>query len=164
VPAVPGSDVRAARAAQGMLAVLLLAGFVFRNEWLLFASTLLALADAGTGPEHGPVSRVYRRIAARYEGKARGGAPVPPIAVSARGLRVHAAVVAGACTAATLLELAGVGGLAWFVALLTAAVAALAGGARWFLGAELLTRDGDDGHSRRRPRPRRRPGRGSDEP
>jgi hypothetical protein len=124
---------------QGAIAVLLFAGFVFHAPWMIVVTTLLALADAAVGPAEGPVGTLFTRGLGP-----RLGTPRRTIG-SRSTLRDHSIVLAGALLIGTVLVFLGIDWLAWVIALLVAIVAALAGGAGWFLGVEAAARRGRKG-------------------
>jgi hypothetical protein len=110
-------DARAGRFEQGVVVVVLLAGFVFSQSW----SIPLAAVIAGVGTvlgERSPISRLWHRVVAP---RLRADRPMEPVeAARAQSLLITATLVI-----ATLVLLAGSVGLASVVAAVAAAVAAL---------------------------------------
>jgi hypothetical protein len=137
---VPDVDARIQRLEQGVVTVLLLAGFVFGIPWMYPVAAVLPLLDAALGP-HGPTAIAWNGLLARRLGVPRAFEP-------AAAARAQYLVVFAALVVATLLLLGDLGGLATVFAVLTAAVSAAAATGLFSVGVEL--------DKRNRPRPPRR--------
>lgn len=122
-------DARIGRLEQGVVAVVLLAGFVFGVAYTIPAAGLLAAADAVLGTS-GPVPALWRVVLADRLAPARRTEP-------ASAPRIQALVVTTVLAVAMLLLLADLENLATLVALVVAALAALAATGLWSVGAEL---------------------------
>jgi O-antigen/teichoic acid export membrane protein len=137
---VPDVDARIQRVEQGVVTIVLLAGFVFSIPWMYAVAAVLPLLDAALGV-HGPTTVVWNGVFARRLG-------VPRSFERAAAARAQYLVVFAVLVIATLLLLADLGSLATILAVLTAAVSAAAATGLFSVGVELD----------RRNRPRRRGG------
>ncbi|MGZ4689105.1 MAG: DUF4395 family protein [Acidimicrobiia bacterium] len=137
---MPEVDARILRLEQGVVTVLLLAGFVFQIPWMIPVAAVLPALDAALG-NHGPTPRLWRAaVAPRLK---------PPQTVErAAAARAQELCVFTALVVATLFLLGGAGTLAALLAIVVAGGSALAATGLFSLGAELD----------RRNRPRRRGG------
>jgi Domain of unknown function (DUF4395) len=110
-------DARAGRFEQGVVVVVLLAGFVFSQPWSIPLATVIALLGTALA-ERSPLARFWQRVVAP---RLRAVRPMEPVeAARAQSLLISAALVV-----ATLVLLAGSVGLASVVAAVAAVVAAL---------------------------------------
>jgi hypothetical protein len=136
---VPDVDARILRLEQGVVTVLLLAGFVFSISWMIPTAALLTGMDAAFGPA-GPTEAVWRGLIGPRLG--------PPKTFDRRaGARAQELCVFGALVVATLLALAGLGTIATILAILVAGLSAAAATGLFCLGIEL------DRRNQPRPRP-----------
>jgi hypothetical protein len=136
---MPDVDARIQRLEQGVVTILLLAGFVFSIPWMYPVAAALPLLDAALG-RHGPTTAVWNAVLAPRLG-------TPRTFERAAGARAQYLVVFGVLVVATLLLLADLGSLATLLAVLTAAVSAAAATGLFSVGVELDKRN----------QPRRRP-------
>ena len=139
---MPAVDARILRLQQGVVTVVLLAGFVFSIEWLIPVAAVLPGLDAALG-RSGPTSAFWRAVLAPRLGPSRNRD-------TTAAARFQALIVFGALVVATLLMLAGLDTLATLLAIVVAAVSAFAATGLFCLGAELD----------RQTKPRRRGGSG----
>ena len=139
---MPAVDARILRLQQGVVTVVLLAGFVFSIEWLIPVAAVLPALDAALGSS-GPTPTFWRIMLARRLGPARTWD-------TAAAARFQALIVFGALVVATLLMLGGLDTLATLLAILVAGVSAACATSLFGLGAELD----------RQTKPRRRGGSG----
>ena len=137
---MPDVDARIQRLQQGVVAVALLAGFVFQVAWMIPAAAALTGLDAALGSS-GPSARVWRGVLAPRLGPTRTWE-------RSSSARAQSLVVFGALIVATLLVLVDVGAVATILAVIVAGVSASAATGLFSLGAELD----------RQTRPRRRGG------
>ncbi len=111
-------EVRTARFEQGVVAVLLLAAFVFRVELLVPISLGLLLVSALAGPRFSPLAVVFDTLVApRLRGARR--------TETGRSRRLGTLLQTAGLALAFLLFLADVEGLAWLLTLVVAGTAAL---------------------------------------
>jgi hypothetical protein len=115
---VAGSvDPRPARFEQGVVALVLLIGFTFQVELLIPAVTALLAVSGALGPVRAPLPRLFAAVSADWlEPADRFVDPQTP--------RLTAIVQTGVLLVASLLMFVGVGGLAWFLALVVVVLAA----------------------------------------
>ena len=112
-------DSRADRTVQALIAVIVLAAFVFRQIWILPVLGVLVGAGAAFGPQGNPLHRLF----------AAWVAPRLPAARSheeASALRVQDAFATALLALATLAMVIGLNAVAWIIALVEAGVAAVA--------------------------------------
>jgi hypothetical protein len=109
-------DPRPARFEQAAVAVVLLAGFVFQFELLIPAVTALLALSGAVGPRLAPLPRLYTAAT-------RNVLEPPDSHADAQTLRLTVVVQTGVLLVASALVFLGIGGLAWFVALLVVAAA-----------------------------------------
>jgi Domain of unknown function (DUF4395) len=109
-------DARPARFEQSAVALVLLAGFVFQIELVIPTITVLLALSGALGPRRAPLPRLYTAAA-------RNWLEPPDSLADSQTLRLTVIVQTGVLLVATALVFLGVGGLAWFVALLVAAAA-----------------------------------------
>jgi hypothetical protein len=104
-------DPRPSRFEQGVVAFILLVGFTFQLELLIPAVTALLAVSGALGPRRAPLPRLFAAAAAadRLE-------PADTMA-DAQTVRLTVIVQTGVLLLASLLVFLGVGGLAWFIAL-----------------------------------------------
>lgn len=119
VPESVPVDVRADRAAQGAVAVILLGAFVFRQTWVLPVLGVLVGAGAAFGPGGNPFHRLFSGFVAPRLSKPSAFED----AVTVRVQDVLAVALLGVATLALLLSLNVV---SWVIALVEAGVAATA--------------------------------------
>jgi len=112
-------DARMPRFNQAVLAVALLVGFVFRLEWVIPVWAVVLFLGAAFGARYGPFLRIYADVI-----KPRLGPP--PELEDPRPPRFAATVGTVFLAAGTLALVGGLDGLAWVLALIVAALAALA--------------------------------------
>ena len=113
-PARRQLDPRPSRFEQGFVALVLLAGFTFQVELLIPAMTALLAVSAAVGPRRAPLPRLYAAAA--------GNLLEPAVElVEAETLRLTVLVQTLVLLLATGLMFLGVGGLAWFIALIVVA-------------------------------------------
>ena len=126
-------DARRVRFEQGIVAVAILAGFVFRVPVVLpFLGAVLA-AGAILGPRANPLHRIYDTILAPRLG--------PALHVDDPGEARFADVLGVAVlAAASICLLVGLGGLAWILALVQAVASALRATAGIHVGSPLYRR------------------------
>jgi hypothetical protein len=141
---VPDVDARIQRLEQGVVTILLLAGFVFSIPWMYPVAAALPLLDAALG-SHGPTAVAFNGLLARRLG-------VPRTFEPAAAARAQSLVVFAVLVVATLLLLGDLGSLATILAVLTAGVSAAAATGLFSVGAELEKRNRPRGRGRR-PRP-----------
>jgi Domain of unknown function (DUF4395) len=109
-------DARPARFEQSAVALVLLAGFVFQIEVLIPAVTALVALSGALGPSRAPLPRLYAAATRNWH------EPSDSLA-DPQTLRLTVIVQTGVLLVASALVFLGVGGLAWFVALVVAAAA-----------------------------------------
>ncbi|HTD50535.1 MAG TPA: DUF4395 family protein [Acidimicrobiia bacterium] len=126
-------DVRADRAVQTAVAVATLAGFVFRQPWVIPVLAVVVGAGAMFGPVGNPIYRIFAGLVAPRLSPAVNREPVATM----RAQDVLGAALLGA---ATVCLLVGLGGLAWIVTLVEAGVAAVAATTGAHLGVALRDR------------------------
>lgn len=107
-------DPRPSRFEQGAVALVLLAGFVFQIELVIPAVTALLALSGAVGPRRAPLARLYAAAT-------RNWLEPPDSLADPETLRLTAVVQTGVLLLASALVFLGVGGLAWFVALLVVA-------------------------------------------
>lgn len=114
---MPDIDARAVRFRQGVVAVVLLAGFVFRSDWVIPVLAVLLLAAAAS-PRLDAFAIAFEAVVASRlsEAQLRDDASAVRFDALATG------IVLGLATGVLALGLSGV---AWLLALLVAAVDAL---------------------------------------
>lgn len=110
-------DPRAGRFEQAVVAVLLLAGFVFSLSWTIPVAFVVAALGVAMG-ERSPLARLWHAV---VEPRLRSRRPLEPEPVA----RTQSLVIAGGLAVATGILLAGSVGLAAVVAAVVAVVAVL---------------------------------------
>jgi|tagenome__1003787_1003787.scaffolds.fasta_scaffold19876795_2 hypothetical protein len=110
-------DARAGRFEQGVVAVILLTGFVFSLSWSIPVAMVVALSGTVFG-ERGPVARFWLTVVAP---RLRGGRTMEPVPVA----RAQSLLISAGLVLASLVLAAGSVGLASIVAAAVAVVAAL---------------------------------------
>ena len=109
-------DPRPLRFEQGLMAVLLLAGFAFGVELVIAVATVLSAISGAVGPEREPLARFFALGVTDHMG--------PPAELAdAQTLRLAIIVQTGVLLAATLIGFLGLEPLAWLLALLVTAAA-----------------------------------------
>lgn len=126
-------DARGDRLAQGGLAVLLLAAFVFRLPWLVPVLALLVAFGAIAGPRFNPFHSLFHTVLGRRFPASEGMLPAATV-------RAQDTCSAGACALAALTFLIGFDGLGWLIVIVVAVVAIVAATTRVHLGARLMRR------------------------
>jgi uncharacterized protein DUF4395 len=111
-------DARPARFEQGVAALVLLIGFTFQVELLIPAVTALLAVSGALGPRRAPLPRLYAAAIGDWL------EPTDTL-VDPHTLRLTVTIQTGVLLLASLLVFLGVGGLAWFIALVVVATAAL---------------------------------------
>ena len=109
-------DPRPLRFEQGIVAVLLLAGFAFRAELVIPITTVLLAISGAVGPEREPISRLLATGLSEH-------ARPPTELVDRQTLRLAMLIETGFLLVAALIGFTGLEPLAWLVALVVAAVA-----------------------------------------
>jgi hypothetical protein len=110
-------DPRPSRFEQGFVAIVLLVGFTFQFEVLIPAVTALLAVSGALGPRRAPLPRLFAAVMGdRLE-------PAETLADD-QTVRLAVTVQTGVLLLASLLVFLGVGGLAWFIALIIAATSA----------------------------------------
>jgi hypothetical protein len=130
---VPDVDARILRLQQGVVTILLLAGFVFSIPWTIPIAAALTGLDAALG-RMGPTPVLWRAVIAPRVGPPR--AFDRPAAARAQSLCVF-----GLLVVATLLVLGGFEGIATVLAILVAGVSAACATDLFSLGAEIDKRN-----------------------
>lgn len=125
-------DPRAGRFEQGVIVVVLLAGFVFSSRWAIPAAFALAVLAVALG-DRSPVVRLWHATLERRLGAPRRLEPGPVV-------RTQTLIIAAGLALATGILLTGSVGLASVVAALVAIVAALGATGVANLAAELRRR------------------------
>ena len=116
-PSRRGFDPRPLRFEQGVLALVLLVGFVFRAELLIPVVTVVLATSGAVGPRRAPLPRLFSAVAGdRLE--------APDAFVDRQTVRLAVLVQTAALLVASLLIFVGVGFLAWIIALAVVATAA----------------------------------------
>jgi hypothetical protein len=132
VDADDGLDVRIIRLEQGLVTIVLLAGFVFEVDWTIPLAAILVAADAALG-DLGPVPWAWRAtVASRLT--------APRVIEPRAAVRTHQLVVGAALVVATILVYAGLGGLATLLAVVVAGVTAACATGLFCAGCELHRR------------------------
>jgi hypothetical protein len=140
---VPEVDARILRLQQGVVAVILLAGFVFQVQWMIPAAAVLPGLDAALGGA-GPTRRFWAALVAPRLDSPRT-LESPDIGRTQSLIEFFTLIVA------TLLVLAGISLLAALLAFLVAGVCAACATGLFCVGAEVDRRMGGP---RRRNRPK----------
>ena len=110
-------DPRPSRFEQGLVAIVLLVGFTFQIEVLIPVVTALLAVSGALGSRRAPLPRLFAAVMGdRLE-------PAETLA-DAQTVRLTVTVQTGVLLVASLLMFLGVGGLAWFIALIIAATSA----------------------------------------
>lgn len=123
-------DARAPRFNQGVLALVLLAGYVVDWEWVIPVWGVVLLLSAVGGSNLGPFLRLYRDVIQPRLGPPKElEDPRPP--------RFAAAIGVVFLGGASLALLGGAAGLAWGLGLIVAALAALAAVTGLCVGCEV---------------------------
>jgi hypothetical protein len=118
-PLSPGFvDERAVRSAQGIIALVLLAGFVFRFPVAIPIALVVVAIGAVLGPQANPLHIAYRSL---VEPRVPPGGPTVP----ARSARLLDIVATAVLAVASLALLVGIDPFAWALALVEAAIAAV---------------------------------------
>lgn len=125
-------DPRATRFEQGVIVVVLLAGFVFSQSWAIPVAFVLAALGVAMG-ERSPLHRIWDGL---VRPRLSGSRPLEPEPV----LRTQVLIIAGGLALATGVLLAGSVGLASLVAALVTLVALLGATGVVNLAAELRDR------------------------
>lgn len=107
-------DGRSVRLDQGILAVMLLGGWVFHLDWVLLAASMLQLLNIRALAENSPLGGFYAlRITARLAGD--------PAPVDTSTVRLAWIANAGLLSAATIIWVAGGSSIAWMLGIVVAA-------------------------------------------
>jgi Domain of unknown function (DUF4395) len=109
-------DPRPSRFEQAVVAMVLLAGFVFQLELLIPAVTVLLALSGAVGPRRAPLPHLYAAAM-------RNVLEPPDSHADWQTLRLTVVVQTAVLLVASAFVFLGVGGLAWFVALLVVAAA-----------------------------------------
>ena len=117
-PSRRGFDPRPLRFEQGVVALVLLVGFVFRIELLIPAVTVVLAVSGAVGPRRAPLPQLFSAVV--------GDHLEPPHAyVDRQTVRLSVLVQTGALLVASLLVFLGLDFLAWLIALVVVATTAL---------------------------------------
>jgi len=127
-------DERAARLVQGVVAVVLLASFVFAWGWGVPLVALVVAVGAVRGPGGNPLHLLVART-----GVLRGAPPTGEVMPGA-GVRALDLVATALLGVATLFLLVGFEPLAWVMSLGEAAIAAIAASTGYNVAAAILDR------------------------
>ncbi len=130
---MPDVDARILKLEQGVVTVLLLAGFVFSIPWMIPIAAALTGLDAAMG-RMGPTPAVWRALIAPRVGS-------PTTLDRPAAARAQALCVFGVLVIATLLVLGGLTAIATLLAMLVAAVSAACATGLFNLGAEIDQRN-----------------------
>lgn len=123
-------DARMPRFNQGALALSLVVGFVFGVWWVIPLWAVFLALGAAFGSRYGPFLRLYAEVVAPRLGPATTlEDPRPP--------RFAATLGAGFLVLASLALVGGLGAIAWILALIVAALAALASASGLCVGCEV---------------------------
>jgi hypothetical protein len=125
-------DVRADRAAEGTVGILLLAGFVFRLPWMVPVVGIVTAAAAIGGARADLLRGAFARLVAPRLSPPAGF-------IDASTLQAQDGVLAAGCGLASVAFLA-VTALGWLLAIVTAVVAIVAATVGVHLGARALAR------------------------
>jgi hypothetical protein len=131
-------DARAGRFEQGVVAAVLLAGFVFSFSWSIPVAMVIALSGTALG-ERSPLARCWLTVLAP---RVRGGRTMEPVPVA----RAQSLLISGGLVLATLVLAAGSVGLASVVGAVVALVAALGATGVVNAAAEIRRRTQRGGH------------------
>jgi hypothetical protein len=116
-PSRRGFDPRPLRFEQGLLALVLLIGFVFQAELLIPVVTVVLAISGAVGPRRAPLPRLFSAVA--------GDRLEPPDAfVDRQTVRLSVLVQTAALLVASALVFLGLGFLGWIIALAVVATAA----------------------------------------
>jgi Domain of unknown function (DUF4395) len=118
-PETPPVDSRADRTAQGVVAVVLLAAFVFGQIWVVPVLAVLVGVGAAFGPAADPFLRLFSAFVAPR-------IPSPSTFEDPETVRVQDVLAVALLGAATLAVLISLNVVAWIIALVEAGVAATA--------------------------------------
>jgi hypothetical protein len=126
-------DPRPSRFEQGVVALLLLVGFTFQVELLIPAVTVLLAVSGALGPRRAPLPRLFAAATADVVEPA-------DTLVDPHIVRLTVTIQTGVLFLASVLVLLGVGGLAWFIALVVVVTAALDAATGSWIEARLYRR------------------------
>lgn len=127
-------DARGDRLAQGVVGVLLFAGYVFGQPWLAPLVAVVAAAGAWRGPQGNALLAGYERLVAPRL------PPSPRTLVPAEIVQAQDAFLAGLLALASLAFFAGADGPGWLFVVTAAVVAAVAATTQVHLGEQLIRR------------------------
>jgi hypothetical protein len=116
-PSRRGFDPRPLRFEQGVVALVLLIGFVFQAELLIPVVTVALAVSGAVGPRRAPLPRLFLAVAGRW-------LEPPDEFVDRQTVRLSVLVQTGALLVASLLVFLDLGFLAWIIALAVVATAA----------------------------------------
>jgi hypothetical protein len=111
-------DPRPSRFEQGVVALVLLIGFTFQVELLIPAVAALLAISGALGPTRAPLPRLYAGAVAEWVEPA-------DTLVDPHTIRLTVIVQTGVLLVASLLMFVGIGGLAWFIAIVIVVTAAI---------------------------------------
>jgi hypothetical protein len=126
-------DPRPSRFEQGVVALVLLVGFTFQVELLIPAVTVLLAVSGALGPRRAPLPRLFAAATADVVEPA-------DTLVDPHIVRLTVTIQTGVLFLASVLVLLGVGGLAWFIALVVVVTAALDAATGSWIEARLYRR------------------------
>jgi Domain of unknown function (DUF4395) len=126
-------DPRPSRFEQGVVALVLLVGFTFQIELLIPAVTVLLAVSGALGPRRAPLPRLFAAATADVVEPA-------DTLVDPHIVRLTVTIQTGVLFLASVLVLLGVGGLAWFIALVVVVTAALDAATGSWIEARLYRR------------------------
>jgi hypothetical protein len=116
-PSRRGFDPRPLRFEQGVLALVLLVGFVFQAELLIPVVTVVLAISGAVGPLRAPLPRLFSAVA-------RDRLEPPDAFVDRQTARLSVLVQTAALLVASALVFVGLGFLGWIIALSVVATAA----------------------------------------
>lgn len=117
-PSRRGFDPRPLRFEQGVVALVLLIGFVFQFELLIPVVTVVLAVSGAVGPRRAPLPQLFSAVV--------GDRLDPPdVFVDRQTVRLSVVIQTGALLVASFLVFLDLGFLAWFIALAVVATSAL---------------------------------------
>jgi hypothetical protein len=126
-------DPRPSRFEQAVVALVLLIGFTFQIELLIPAVTVLLAVSGALGPRRAPLPRLFAAATADVIEPA-------DTLVDPHIVRLTVTIQTGVLLVASLLMFLGVGGLAWFIALVVVVTSALDAATGTWIEARLYRR------------------------
>jgi Domain of unknown function (DUF4395) len=133
-------DSRGLRVGQAVVAVALLAGFVFSTPLIIPVAMIVVGIGVATGPVNDPLARLAASIIDRGPARRRAPADRPARLIDPLAQRITAAGEAATLAVASACLLVDVDGLAWIFGLVVAVVAATMAVTNVSLGYEVYER------------------------